>query len=201
MRWNTDNYEVGIFVCDTSKCNRDLGRDECAHVCTEEEQGASKVEASPMILKEEPMEEVVSKCYSCEEDDKPTLCKEDESNQKLVDCNDKVIGCVETKVKNVTNPELYHVMRHCVDRNITSSSTIKHGNLFPSKTKRTMIPIKGYDDEEYARGCLQYYIEQFMVDMCICDEEACNKDCECEYGWCTTTTTTTSTTTPKPEPE
>ena len=37
--------------------------------------------------------------------------------------------------------------------------------------------------------------------MCICDEEACNKDCECEYGWCTTTTTTTSTTTPKPEPE
>ena len=39
----------------------------------------------------------------------------------------------------------------------------------------------------------------FQVDMCICDEEACNKDCECEYGWCTTTTT--STTTPKPEPE
>merc|ERR1712117_777731 len=80
MRWNTDNYEVGIFVCDTSKCN------------------------------------------PCEEDDKPTLYKEDESNQKLVDCNDKVIGCVETKVKNVTNPELYHVMRHCVDRNITSAA-------------------------------------------------------------------------------
>ena len=65
-------------------------------------------------------------------------------------------------MKNVTNPELYHVMRHCVDRNISSSSAANdHENL----SKRKMIPIKGYDDEEYARGCLQYYNEQFMVNM------------------------------------
>ena len=75
-------------------------------------------------------------------------------------------------MKNVTNPELYHVMRHCVDRNISS---INHGNLSPSPKRRTMmIPIKGYDDEEFARGCLQYYNEQFMVkyhhwDQCIAE--------------------------------
>ena len=34
------------------------------------------------------------------------------------------------------------------------------GNL---GNRRTMIPIKGFADEEYARGCLQYYNEQFMV--------------------------------------
>ena len=67
-------------------------------------------------------------------------------------------------MKNVTNPELYHVMRHCVDRNITSSAATDRESLLPSKSKRTMIPIKGYDDEEYARGCLQYYNEQFMVN-------------------------------------
>ena len=33
------SYEVGIFVCDTPTCNRDLGRDDCAHVCTEEQPG------------------------------------------------------------------------------------------------------------------------------------------------------------------
>ena len=43
------------------------------------------------------------------------------------------------------------------------------------------------------------------VDVCICDEEECNKECECEYGWCThstttTTTTTTTKTTTKPAP-
>ena len=66
-------------------------------------------------------------------------------------------------MKNNTNPELSHVMRHCVDRNISSSSA---DNL--SLSKRAMIPIKGYDDEEYARGCLQYYNEQFMVNCDHC---------------------------------
>ena len=52
-------------------------------------------------------------------------------------------------------------MRHCVDRNISSSAP---ANLSPSvRNRRAVIPIKGYDDEEYARGCLQYYNEQFMV--------------------------------------
>ena len=42
-------------MCDSSKCNRDLGRDDCAHVCTEEEPGKSN------RVKRSPKEDVVSK--------------------------------------------------------------------------------------------------------------------------------------------
>ena len=40
MRWNTEKYQVGVYVCDTSKCNKDLDVKDCAHVCNEREQPA-----------------------------------------------------------------------------------------------------------------------------------------------------------------
>ena len=40
MRWNVDKYQVGVYVCDTSKCNKDLDVKDCAHVCNEREQPA-----------------------------------------------------------------------------------------------------------------------------------------------------------------
>ena len=51
------SYEVGIFVCDTPTCNRDLGRDDCAHVCTEE---PGRVRKSPRVTRS-PKDDVVSK--------------------------------------------------------------------------------------------------------------------------------------------
>ena len=51
------SYEVGIFVCDTPTCNRDLGREDCAHVCTEEPGKVRK--NSPRFW--EPKDDVVSR--------------------------------------------------------------------------------------------------------------------------------------------
>ena len=84
--------------------------------------------------------------------DKPTTSFFPGSNHARPTC----IQNLSPSVRNSTNPALDHVMRHCVDRNITSSAP---GNL----VRKTMIPIRAYDDEEYARGCLQYYNDKFMV--------------------------------------
>ena len=35
MRWNTEKYQVGFYVCDKPNCNKDLDQGDCAHVCEE----------------------------------------------------------------------------------------------------------------------------------------------------------------------
>ena len=59
---------------------------------------------------------------------------------------------------------------------------------------RQSIPIRAFEDEIYAKGCLQYYNEKITMDFCICDDDQCNKDCDCQYE-CETIETTTSTST------
>ena len=48
--------------------------------------------------------------------------------------------------------------------------------------RRTVIPIKGFADEEYARGCLQYYNEQFMVKFADFGGHVCTYDV-CKILW------------------
>ena len=35
MRWNTDKYQIGFYVCDKPNCNKNLYQGDCAHVCEE----------------------------------------------------------------------------------------------------------------------------------------------------------------------
>lgn len=113
-----------------------------------------------------------SKCWSCTREENGeiinTLCSED--NMKVEDCAPGAVGCVESIM---TFGSMNHDLRHCLVPPPANSSIV---------TPRDLIPIDAYDDEIYAKGCLKYYTPPSTeVDFCICDEDECNKDCDCEY--------------------
>ena len=69
--------------------------------------------------------------------------------------------------------------------------------LYNSESRES-IPVRAFEDEIYAKGCLKYYNDKFTLDYCICDDDECNKQCDCQYecGSIETTTPTTTSSTP-----
>jgi len=166
MRWNTDSYQVGIYACDTPNCNRDLDQGDCAHVCEENE--ARKL--MPQV-KQDIYNNLPSTCWSCTREENGniinTLCSED--NMVVAECGPGAAGCVEF---TYAYGPINHELRHCIDRTISNSTLV---------SPKDLIPIAAYDDEIYAKGCIKYYNVQFQTDICICDEDECNLECNCEY--------------------
>ena len=133
-----------------------------------------------------------SKCWSCTREENGeiinTLCSDD--NMKVAECATGSVGCVESLM---TFGPLKHDLRHCLVPANENPSIV---------TPRDLIPIDAYDDEIYAKGCMKVYDFKILtcqyhhgtfpfaqyytppstqVDICICDEDECNKDCDCEY--------------------
>jgi len=186
MRWNTDKYQIDIFACDTPNCNRDLGATDCAHVCEDDHPHEEPVAQNPRLLAKRAKKDeyTASKCYECVSGSGlPELCTAD--NEKEVDCAPHVIGCVENIIKSRSDESLSHEMRYCMDPSRNRSAPVV---IDP----RESIPISAFEDEIYAKGCLQYYNDKMTLDFCVCDDDLCNRQCDCQYQ-CDTIETTSST--------
>lgn len=168
MRLSTDKYNVGVYACDQDNCNKDLDQSDCSYVCEENEARNTKSQ----VKQQETYDMPSYRCWSCTREENGeiinTLC--DEDNMIVEDCLPGSAGCVEFKY--TYGVIIDHELRHCIDRTVSNSSMV---------SPRDLIPIAAFDDEIYAKGCLKYYNINFTTDVCICDTEECNLDCDCEY--------------------
>ena len=75
------------------------------------------------FLAEAKDEYTASRCYECVTGSGlPTLCSAE--NEKVVDCADHVIGCVENIIKSRSDSSLSHEMRYCMDPQRNTSAPV-----------------------------------------------------------------------------